>query len=100
MSVEVKIPTVLRKHTNNEAVVTASGSTVKELIEDIASRYPEFREKVVGDDGNLHRFINVYANDEDVRYLDGMDTKVSDGDTVAILPAVAGGAGWPAVAGG
>ena len=104
MSVEVKIPTVLRKHTNNEAAVQASGSTIRELIEDIASKYPEFREKVVGEDGNLHRFINVYANDEDVRYLDGMDTKVADGDTVAILPAVAGGARGgailPAVAGG
>jgi sulfur-carrier protein len=91
MSVEVKIPTVLRKHTNGEATVDASGSTIRELIEDIASRYPEFREKVVTDSGDLHRFINVYANDEDVRYLQGMDTAVADGDTVAILPAVAGG---------
>jgi MoaD family protein len=104
MSVEVKIPTVLRKHTNNEAVVTASGETIRAVLDDIASRYPEFREKVVADDGNLHKFINVYANDEDVRYLDGLDTKVADGDTVAILPAVAGGARagaiLPAVAGG
>jgi sulfur-carrier protein len=91
VSVEVKIPTVLRKHTNNEPVVDANGATIRELIEDIASRFPEFREKVVSDDGNLHRFINVYANDEDVRYLDGLETKVADGDTVAILPAVAGG---------
>ncbi len=91
MSVEVKIPTVLRKHINNQAVVEASGGTIRELIEDIATSFPEFKQKVVADDGQLHRFINVYANDEDVRYLDGMDTKVSDGDTVAILPAVAGG---------
>lgn len=91
MSVEVKIPTVLRKHTDNQAVLEASGKTIRDLIDDIAGRYPEFRGKVLGEDGNLHRFINVYANDEDVRYLEGLDTKVTDGDTVAILPAVAGG---------
>ena len=91
MSVLVKIPTVLRKHTNGEASVDADGATIADLIEDISSRYPEFRAKVLADDGQLHRFINVYANDEDVRYLEGLETKVSDGDTVAILPAVAGG---------
>jgi sulfur-carrier protein len=91
MSVDVKIPTVLRKHTGGEAQVAASGGTIRELIEDISDRYPEFREKVLSGEGELHRFINVYANDEDVRYLEGLDTKVADGDTVAILPAVAGG---------
>ena len=91
MSVEVKIPTVLRKHTGGEATVAADGSTIAELIEHVANTYPEFREKVVAEDGQLHRFINVYCNDEDVRYLQGMDTAVSDGDTVSILPAVAGG---------
>ena len=91
MSVEVKIPTVLRKHTDGEAVVAANGSSIRELIEDIAGRFPEFREKVMTEAGDLHRFINVYANDEDVRYLQGMDTAVADGDTVSILPAVAGG---------
>jgi MoaD family protein len=91
MSVQVKIPTVLRKHTAGEAQVEANGGTIAELVEDIADRFPEFKAKVVADDGKLHRFINVYANDEDVRYLDGLDTKVSDGDVVSILPAVAGG---------
>ncbi len=91
MSVQVKIPTVLRKHTGGEAQVEASGATIAELVEDIANRFPEFKAKVVADDGSLHRFINVYANDEDVRYLEGMNTKVSDGDVVSILPAVAGG---------
>lgn len=91
MSVEVKIPTVLRKHTNGEATIAASGATIRELIEDISGRYPEFRQKVVADGGELHRFINVYANDEDVRYLEGLDTKLNDGDVVSILPAVAGG---------
>jgi MoaD family protein len=91
MSVQVKIPTVLRKHTNGEAVLDASGATIRELIDDVGNRFPEFKDQVVAGDGNLHRFINVYANDEDVRYLNGLDTQVSDGDTVAILPAVAGG---------
>ncbi len=91
MAVQVKIPTVLRKHTDGQAAIDASGSTIRELVEDIAGRYPEFRQKVISDDGALHRFINVYANDEDVRYLEGLDTKVSDGDVVSILPAVAGG---------
>lgn len=91
MSVEVKIPTVLRKHTDGEPSVAATGSTIRELIEDVAGRFPEFREKVLSDEGELHRFINVYCNDEDVRYLQGMDTAVQDGDTVSILPAVAGG---------
>ncbi len=91
MTVQVKIPTVLRKHTDGEALLEASGTTIGQLVDDIANRFPEFKVKVVGDDGKLHRFINVYANDEDVRYLDGLDTKVSDGDVVSILPAVAGG---------
>ena len=91
MTVQVKIPTVLRKHTEGEALVEASGATVRELIESVAGRFPEFKERVVSSDGQLHRFINVYANDEDIRYLDGLDTKVSEGDTVSILPAVAGG---------
>jgi MoaD family protein len=91
VTVKVKIPTVLRKHTDGEAQVEASGATIAELVEDIANRFPEFKAKVVADDGSLHRFINVYANDEDVRYLQGLETKVSDGDVVSILPAVAGG---------
>ncbi|MEX2394314.1 MAG: ubiquitin-like small modifier protein 1 [Actinomycetota bacterium] len=91
MSIDVKIPTVLRKHTGGEAQLAVRGGTIRELIDDISGRYPEFREKVLSGEGELHRFINVYANDEDVRYLEGLDTKVNDGDTVSILPAVAGG---------
>jgi sulfur-carrier protein len=91
MSVQVKIPTVLRKHTNGEAVLDASGGTIRELIEDVGGRFPDFKDQVVREDGELHRFINVYANDEDVRYLQGLDTTINDGDTVSILPAVAGG---------
>lgn len=91
MTVQVKIPTVLRKHTEGNATIEASGSNVRELIDDIVRQYPDFKDRVLSYDGQLHRFINVYANDEDVRYLQGVDTTVNDGDTVAILPAVAGG---------
>jgi len=91
MTIQVKIPTVLRKHTEGNATIEASGSNVRELLDDISKQYPEFKDKVLTGEGELHRFINVYANDEDVRYLEGIDTKVKDGDTVAILPAVAGG---------
>ena len=92
MAVQVKIPTVLRKHTAGEAAVEVSGENIRELVDAIEAAHTGFRDQVVGDDGELHRFINVYLNDEDVRYLDSLDTKVSDGDVVAILPAVAGGA--------
>ncbi len=94
MTVQVKIPTVLRRHTDGAAQVEASGSTIRDLIEDISRRHPEFKERVVADDGQLHRFINVYANDEDVRYLDRLETSASEGDTVSLLPSVAGGAAF------
>ena len=64
---------------------------LRELLMDLGNQYPELKEQVLDDEGQLHRFVNVYVNDEDVRYLDGLDTKVAEGDVVAILPAVAGG---------
>ena len=91
MSIEVRVPTVLRKHTDGEKAVSGQGATVRELVEDVGSANPGLREALVGDDGQLHRFVNVYVNDEDVRYLGGIETPLSDGDTVSILPAVAGG---------
>ena len=91
MAVEVKIPTVFRKFTGNESVVSVEGSTIGELLEQIEVRYPGFKEQLMSEDGQLHRFVNVYVNDEDARYLDKLDTKVSEGDTVSILPSVAGG---------
>ena len=91
MTIHVKIPTVLRKHVEGNATIEANGTNVRELVDDIVRQFPDFKDRVLSDDGQLHRFINVYANDEDVRYLQGIDTKVKDGDTVAILPAVAGG---------
>ncbi len=93
MAVEVKIPTILRTTTGGEAVVTGEGATVRELLEDLESRHPGIRARVITDDGGLHRFVNVYVNDEDVRYLGSLETELKDGDVISILPAVAGGAG-------
>jgi MoaD family protein len=92
MAVQVKLPTILRKHANGEARVEAEGSTLRELMKDLESRYPGITKNVVTEDGGLHRFVNVYVNDEDVRYLGSLETEVANGDTVSILPAVAGGA--------
>ena len=74
-----------------EARVDAAGATVREVVEDLVTRFPGISPNLLADDGSLHRFVNVYVNDEDVRYLDKMDTEVADGDELSILPAVAGG---------
>jgi molybdopterin converting factor small subunit len=91
MAVKVKLPQILRKLAAGEPVVEAEGSTLRELLKDLESRFPGITKNVVSDDGALHRFINVYVNDEDVRYLGSLETPVGDGDTVSLLPAVAGG---------
>ncbi len=90
MAIEVQIPTILRPYTDGARAVEAKGGTLGELVEDLESRHPGLRERLV-EDGGLRRFVNVYLNDEDVRFLGGLDTPVSDGDTVTVLPAVAGG---------
>jgi len=87
----VKVPTILRTHTGGEGVVSGDGATVREILEDLDARYPGFRARVVSDDGGLYRFVNLYVNDEDVRYLGALETEVKDGDILSILPAVAGG---------
>jgi MoaD family protein len=91
MAVEVRMPTILRKYTAGEKAVQGSGGTVREVIEDLESRYPGVRTAVVTDGGDLHRFINMYLNDEDIRFIGSLETPVSDGDVISILPAVAGG---------
>lgn len=91
MSIEVRIPTVLRKHTDGEATVDATGVTLRQVLDSIEERHPGFRGQVLDDEEQLHRFINVYVNDEDVRYLQSLETTVSSDDVVSILPAVAGG---------
>ena len=91
MPVRVKVPTILRTHTEGQGQVDGEGATVGEVLEDLDARFPGLRARLVTDDGALHRFVNVYVNDEDVRYLGSLGTEVRDGDVVAILPAVAGG---------
>ena len=90
MSVDVRIPTILRTYTGGEKQVEGEGSTLAELIDDLEARHPGIRDRLVEGDG-LRRFVNVYLNDEDVRFLDGLRTPVSEGDAVTVLPAVAGG---------
>lgn len=92
MSIDVRVPTVLRQHTAGEAKVPAEGATLAEVIDDLERRHPGIKDRLVDERGGLHRFINLYVNDEDVRYLAGIDTPIEAGDTVSILPAVAGGA--------
>lgn len=91
MPVEVRLPTILRQHAGGQATVQAEGATLGQVIDDLVGRYPGLAGQVVTDEGTLHRFVNVYVNDDDVRYLDKLDTKVSERDTISILPAVAGG---------
>ncbi|KID28153.1 MoaD/ThiS family protein [Prauserella rugosa] len=90
MAVTVSIPTILRTHTGGEKSVEASGKTVAEVIDDVESRHSGLKDRLVKDE-KLHRFVNVYVNDEDVRFAGGLEADVKDGDTVTILPAVAGG---------
>jgi molybdopterin synthase sulfur carrier subunit len=91
MAVTVRIPTVLRKHTGGEAVVQGDGETIAALLEDLRSRHAGLADAITTADGALAGFINVYLNDEDIRYLDGADTALRDGDELSLLPAVAGG---------
>jgi molybdopterin converting factor small subunit len=90
MTIEVRIPTILRGYTGDAKSVEAAGSTLGELIADLDGRHPGLAGRLV-DNGGLRRFVNVYLNDEDVRFLGGLETPVRDGDTVTVLPAVAGG---------
>ena len=91
MAIEVRIPTILRSHTGGEKAVDGKGGTLAELFDDLDSRHDGLRGRLLADDGSLNRFVNVYLNDEDVRFLGGVQTPLSDGDVVTILPAVAGG---------
>jgi molybdopterin converting factor small subunit len=90
MAIEVRIPTILRPYTDGQKAVEGAGATLDELFADLDTRHTGIRERIV-DGAGLRRFVNVYLNDEDVRFLDGIATKLNDGDSVTILPAVAGG---------
>src|SRR5262245_33980767 len=95
MAIEVRVPTILRSYTSGQKAVSGAGDTIADLLIDLDGSYPGFRARLITDDGSLHRFVNVYINDEDVRFLGALDAKLADGDTVTILPAVAGGAVIP-----
>ena len=90
MSIEVRIPTILRPYTKDQKAVEAAGSTLSAVIADLDSNYSGLGERLL-ENGSLRRFINVYINDEDVRFLGGLDSQIKDGDSITILPAVAGG---------
>lgn len=90
MAIEVRIPTILRTYTGGEKSVDAKGATLTALIDDLEANHAGIKERLI-DDGDLRRFVNVYINDEDVRFIGGLDAELSDGDQIVILPAVAGG---------
>jgi len=90
-TVKVRIPTPLQKITGDKGEVEANGETVKEMIDNLEQSYPGLKERLYDEEGKLRRFINIYVNEEDIRFLDGESTKLGDGDDVSIIPAIAGG---------
>jgi len=90
MAIEVRIPTILRTYTGGEKAVTAEGASLSALIDDLEVNHPGIRDRLI-EGGDLRRFVNVYVNDEDVRFIGGLEAELSDGDQVVVLPAVAGG---------
>jgi sulfur-carrier protein len=91
MSISVKVPTILRTYTGGAADVTVSGATLADAIADLDAQYPGIGARVLDDAGRLRRFVNVYVNDDDVRFLDDLQTPTPDGTAISIIPAVAGG---------
>jgi molybdopterin synthase sulfur carrier subunit len=91
MAIEVKIPTILRTYTGGEKTVEAKGDTLAAVIDNLDAAHPGLKGRLLTDEGALHRFVNVYVNDEDVRFTGSLETVLKDGDSVTILPAVAGG---------
>ncbi|MEU9605247.1 MoaD/ThiS family protein [Streptomyces sp. NPDC048057] len=93
MAIEVRIPTILRTYTDGAKAVEGNGTTLAELFADLETRHAGIQDRIVdkANGDQLRRFVNVYLNDEDVRFLDGISTELSDGDSITILPAVAGG---------
>ncbi len=91
MGVSVRIPTPLRSLTDGQAEVSVEGKNVKEVIENLEQAYNGIKERICDEEGNLRRFVNLYLNDEDIRFLQNLDTEISDGDGLSIVPAIAGG---------
>lgn len=90
-TIQVRVTAVLQKVTGGQKTVEATGSTVAEVFDDIETRYPGFKAQVYGPDGKPHRFVNIYLNDEDIRYTGGVETAIKAGDVLDVLPALAGG---------
>lgn len=91
MAVKVRIPTPLRPITGGNSEVEGEGRTLSDLMQDLDRRYPGLAKRLFAEDGNIQRFINIFVNDEDIRFLNGMATELSEGDEVSIIPAIAGG---------
>ncbi|HEU5002427.1 MAG TPA: ubiquitin-like small modifier protein 1 [Actinomycetota bacterium] len=91
MAVDVRIPAVLRPNVGGASKLSAPSGALRDVVSELIAQYPGLGEQLLGEDGELHKFVNVYLNDEDVRYLEGLDTPLRDGDVLSILPAVAGG---------
>ncbi|NPA32488.1 MAG: MoaD/ThiS family protein [Aquificae bacterium] len=91
MAVVVRIPTPLRRLTNGQGEVEVDAKTVREAIDKLEELFPGFKERLVDENGELRKFVNLYVNDEDIRFLKGLDTELKDGDTLSIVPAIAGG---------
>jgi molybdopterin synthase sulfur carrier subunit len=87
----VRIPTPLRKYTQGAEEVTAAGATLRAVVSDIENRYPGIRERICDENGNVRRFVNIYVNGDDIRFLSNLDTAIKDADEVSIVPAIAGG---------
>ncbi len=92
MPVKVRIPTPLMKLTNNQAEISAEGGTIADILNNLESQFAGIKERICEENGTPRRFINIYLNEEDIRFLDGEKTKIKDGDEVSIIPAIAGGA--------
>ena len=91
MGINVRIPTPLRKLTNGESEVEANGADISQLIDDLEKNYPGIKGKLCEDNGNVRKFLNIYLNDDDIRFMDSLATEVRDGDNVSLIPAIAGG---------
>jgi len=91
MSIRVRIPTPLRRLTQNQSDVEARGSTIQDLIDDLDSQYSGMKERLLDESGEVRRFVNIYVNEEDIRFLEGKQTPLKEGDSISIIPAIAGG---------
>jgi molybdopterin synthase sulfur carrier subunit len=91
MAKNVRIPTPLRKLTNNEEVVEVSAATIGDAITELQTRFPGIKERLIDETGAVRRFVNVYVNEEDIRFLENQQTRLKDGDEISIIPAIAGG---------